>query len=134
MSLRQSARSFSSRMWDRLFDSRCKPRRNPQRSRLSLESLEDRLAPATLTVLNTSDSGIGSLRAQIALAQSGDTILFDATVFANHPTIALGSSLGIIHSVSITGPTKGVTLDAGGRFEVIDVRLLGGRHQPLFGE
>src|SRR5262245_19040163 len=41
-----------------------------------LEPLEDRSLPSTLTVVNNLDSGPGSLRAQIAAAGSGDTIVF----------------------------------------------------------
>ena len=45
-----------------------------------IEALEDRWLPSTLTVLNNLDSGAGSLRAEIAAAQSGDTILFDKSL------------------------------------------------------
>jgi predicted outer membrane repeat protein len=45
-----------------------------------VEALEDRWLPSTLTVTNTQDSGRGSLRAEIAAAQSGDTIVFSATL------------------------------------------------------
>ena len=41
-----------------------------------LESLENRRLLSALTVSSAADSGIGSLRAQIAAAQSGDTINF----------------------------------------------------------
>ena len=45
-----------------------------------LELLEDRSVPSTLTVLNNSDAGAGSLRATIAAAHSGDTIVFDSSL------------------------------------------------------
>src|SRR6266581_2547095 len=48
-----------------------------------LESLEDRCLLSTLTVTSLQDSGAGSLRAEIAVAQSGDTIVFDATLFSS---------------------------------------------------
>src|SRR5262249_952225 len=51
--------------------------RKPIPFRPRLEALEDRWLPSTLTVLNNLDSGPGSLRADIAAAQSGDTIVFD---------------------------------------------------------
>jgi hypothetical protein len=44
--------------------------------RPQLEALEDRWLPSTLTVTNNLDSGPGCLRAEIAAAQSGDTIVF----------------------------------------------------------
>ena len=54
------------------------PRGIPCRPRL--ETLEDRRLPSTLTVLNTSDSGPGSLRAEIASAQPGDIVTFDPSL------------------------------------------------------
>jgi hypothetical protein len=47
---------------------------------LQLLVLEDRTALSVLTVLNTADSGVGSLRDTIATAQSGDTIVFDPSL------------------------------------------------------
>jgi uncharacterized repeat protein (TIGR01451 family) len=44
-----------------------------QRSRLGLEALEDRLAPATFTVVNTDDSGPGSLRQAILDSNANGT-------------------------------------------------------------
>src|SRR5262249_26551463 len=52
-----------------------------------LEALEDRVVPSTLTVTNNTDSGAGSLRAQIAAANPGDTIDFAPYV----------------HSITLTG-------------------------------
>src|SRR5262249_19777067 len=42
--------------------------------------LEDRTVPSVLTVLNNADSGDGSLRAMMVVAQSGDTIVFDPSL------------------------------------------------------
>jgi len=59
---------------------------------------------ATLTVLNTSDTGANSLRNQIAAAAAGDTIVFDTTgVFATVQTITLASTLSINKNLTING-------------------------------
>src|SRR5438067_8949964 len=68
-----------------------------------LESLEDRTALSTLTVLNNHDGGAGSLRDAIAHARDGDTIVFDPGL--NGQTITLTSDeLAIKNSVDIEGP------------------------------
>src|SRR5262245_65461920 len=54
-------------------------RTRPLRVVPRLEVLEDRTVPSTLTVTNNLDTGVagdGSLRGQIAAAQSGDTLNF----------------------------------------------------------
>ena len=56
---------------------------------------------ATLTVINTADSGAGSLRAALASAGSGDTIVFAPGVTGS---IALLSTLSITQPVTIVGP------------------------------
>lgn len=97
------------------------PRRRPIRktmrntSRLLLEQLEDRTVPATFTVLNTLDSGAGSLREAIGLANTtagADTIVFDGAVFGSTPqTITLTSGQLLLNSnaaVTITGPGAGL--------------------------
>ena len=61
---------------------------------------------STLTVLNNADSGHGSLRAEIAAAQSGDTIVFAPSL--NGQTISLsGGELSITKGVNIEGPGAG---------------------------
>jgi hypothetical protein len=78
------------------------------RFRPRLEVIEGRYLPSTLTVLNTNDSGPGSLRAEIAAAQSGDTILVDPSL--NGQQIALTSGqLVIDRSLDIEGPGPGAT-------------------------
>jgi hypothetical protein len=71
--------------------------------RPTLEALEDRWLPSTLTVTGPADSGAGSLRADIAAANSGDTIVFDPSL--NGQTIKLtGGELLINKNLTIQGP------------------------------
>jgi hypothetical protein len=69
-----------------------------------LEALEDRSLPSTVT--NLADSGVGSLRGQLAAAASGDTIDFAPGLSG---AIALGSMLTLDRNVSVMG-----NLDAAG--------------------
>jgi fibronectin-binding autotransporter adhesin len=58
-----------------------------------LETLEDRTVPSTLTVTNNLDTGVagdGSLRGEIAAAQSGDTIVFDTSLQGQTITLTRG--------------------------------------------
>ena len=82
--------------------SRCgSPTKRP-RHRPRLEALEDRWLPSTFTVLNNLDSGGGSLRGEIAIAASGDTIVFDNSLAGQ--TIKLTSGeLAITKSLTIDG-------------------------------
>src|SRR5258705_9744134 len=70
---------------------------------------------ATFTVLNTNDSGPGSLTEAIGLANvSGGphTISFDPTVFSVHKTIELNEGFLILADgkLTISGPAAGGTL------------------------
>jgi hypothetical protein len=68
-----------------------------------LEALEDRTVPSTLTVTNNLDTGVagdGSLRGEIAAAQSGDQIVFDTSLKGQ--TI-LTSGVDINKSLDIEG-------------------------------
>jgi Ca2+-binding RTX toxin-like protein len=84
-------------------------RQAPARRRPTLEALEDRLVPSTFTVLNTSDSGAGSLRQAILDANAypgADVINFDPAAFSTPSTIRLLSSLpDITGDLTINGPT-----------------------------
>ena len=80
--------------------------------RPNLQALEDRCVPSTLKVININDSGPGSLRYEIAVAQSNDTIVFD---FGNKKanstphTITLSSGeLDIRKNLTIQGPGAGL--------------------------
>jgi hypothetical protein len=72
------------------------------RFRPRIEGLEERALLSTLTVVNLDDSGPGSLRDNLAQAQSGDTIAFDSGL---RGTITLTSGeLPVSQSVAIQGP------------------------------
>jgi hypothetical protein len=61
------------------------------RFRPRLEALEDRWLPSTLTVTSPLDDGSsGTLRATIAAAASGDTIVFDNSL--NGQTVTLNGN------------------------------------------
>jgi hypothetical protein len=86
--------------------------RPAQRFRPQLEALEGRNLPSTLTVMNNLDSGTGSLRAEIAAANAGDTINFDPSL--DGKTITLNSSdLVINKSLTIQGPGPGLLTISG---------------------
>jgi hypothetical protein len=89
--------------------------RKPPRFRPRLEALEGRWLPSTLTVLNNLDRGRGSLRAEIAAAQSGDTIVFAPNL--NGQTITLTSGeLSITKGLTIQGPGTGQLTVSGNNF------------------
>ena len=58
-----------------------------------LESLESRRLLSALTVSSAADSGIGSLRAQIAAAQSGDTVSFAPSLAGQTNLLALNATI-----------------------------------------
>ncbi len=68
-------------------------------------------------VINTNDSGIGSLRQAVLNANANpgaDAITFDPTVFATAQTINITSSLpAFTGDTSVTGPAAGVTVNSG---------------------
>jgi hypothetical protein len=95
-------------------------RTRPHRIALRLEALEDRTVPSTLTVTSAADSGTGSLRAEIAAAQSGDTIVFDHHLKGQ--TIMLSSELAITKSLDIEGPgANRLTISGNHASRVFDV-------------
>jgi hypothetical protein len=68
-----------------------------------LEGLEQRWVPSTVTVKTNLDSGTGSLRAAIASAHNGDTIVFDKSLNGSTITLTSGELL-INHVITIAGP------------------------------
>src|SRR5262245_39851912 len=86
----------------RLPQARLAPR---PRSRPGLEGLEDRTVPSALTVTNLNDSGVGSLRYELAQAQDGDFVVFAHRL---QGTITLTSGeLQVGQNVTIQGPGAG---------------------------
>ncbi|HLJ95959.1 MAG TPA: choice-of-anchor Q domain-containing protein, partial [Gemmataceae bacterium] len=84
-----------------------RPAPRPQRwANLRLEYLEDRLAPATITVMNNSDGvapgPAGSLRNAINTSANGDAIIFTPSLAGQTITLTSGS-LGIVHNLTILG-------------------------------
>ena len=72
----------------------------------------------TYAVLNTSDSGAGSLRQAIldanANANAADTIIFEATTFSTPKTITLtGGELSVSESLTINGPGRNLLTISG---------------------
>ncbi len=83
---------------------------------------------SAFTVTNTADSGAGSLRDEIGLANlnaGANTIDFDSTVFNTALTITLtGSQLELSNTSgteTISGPAAGVTVSGGGLSRVFQV-------------
>jgi arylsulfate sulfotransferase len=68
-------------------------------------------ASTRFTVLTNGDSGPGSLRSAIALAQSGDQIVFAPSL--QRQTITLASQLDISKSLDIEGPGAGLLAVSG---------------------
>jgi hypothetical protein len=68
-----------------------------------LAVLEDRTVLSVLTVLNSADSGAGSLRDTLAGAQSGDTIVFDPSLMYETITLTSGP-LALSNNLMIEGP------------------------------
>lgn len=85
----------------------------PRRFRPELAPLEGRALLSTLVVQNLNDSGAGSLRAEIGLAQDGDTIKFAGGLKG---TITLTSGpLLVTSGVEIKGPgADKLTVSGGG--------------------
>ena len=77
-----------------------------------LEAIEPRVVLSTLTVINTLDSGPGSLRAAIAAAGSGDTV--DVSNLSGQTIDLTGGELVLNKSLTIQGPSapnSPVTID-----------------------
>ena len=92
-----------------------------RRFRPMLEGLEQRWVPSTLTVTKNLDSGAGSLRAEIAAAHNGDTIVFDPGLDGQTITLASGELL-INKNLTITGPgANQLTVSANNSSRIFEV-------------
>jgi hypothetical protein len=87
---------------------RAQHRSATERFRPQLEALEDRCVPSTLKVTNLGDGGKGSLRYEIAAAQTGDTIVFDKQLNGGTITLRSNHELLIGKNLTIQGPGAGL--------------------------
>ena len=86
---------------------------------------------STLTVLNNLDSGAGSLRAEIAAAHNGDTIVFAPSLDGQTITLTKGELL-INKNLTIAGPGAGeLTVSGNHASRVFEVA--NGTHVALTG-
>ena len=89
--------------------------------RPTLEALEDRWVPSTLTVRNNLDSGAYSLRAVIAAARSNDTIVFAPSLVGQTITLTSGELL-INKNLTIAGPSdRNLTVSGNNASRVFEV-------------
>ncbi|RLS85177.1 MAG: hypothetical protein DWI08_08915, partial [Planctomycetota bacterium] len=101
------------------------------RGRLELVSLEDRVVPAAFTVVNNSDSGVGSLRQAIldANATTANDIINFSVVNSSYtitpltalPSIATTNSAGTL-TINGLGASSLTTINAnGGNFRIFTI-------------
>ena len=92
--------------------------RKPASVRPRLEALEGRDVPSTLTVTNNQSFGPGSLQAEIAAAQSGDTIVFakgiGSRIFVGSVGLGGVTEFEINKNLDIEGPGANKLAISGG--------------------
>jgi hypothetical protein len=109
--------------WLRDSSSKVSSRQRPSSIRLNLEFLEPRLAPATFTVMDNSDSATdtGSLRFALANVAAGTTIDFAPSVrdivLTSNTTLMVNTNVNIVNDLRI-GP---VTIDGNNATTVFTV-------------
>src|SRR5262249_23233645 len=105
-------------------------RKNGLRSVPRLEALEARDVPSTLTVTSAADDGgSGTLRAVLAGAQSGDTVVFAHRLIGHTITLTQGQP-DASQSLAIIGP-GGLTISGHAADRIFDIS--GGATVPLTG-
>ena len=86
----------------------------------ALPSALDLAVPDPLTVTNTNDSGIGSLRWVLGYIAGGETIRFDPSIAGQ--TIMLDSSIVMYKGFTLDGPAgDGITISAGGKDRLFEL-------------
>ena len=77
---------------------------------------------ATLTVTNTKDSGVGSLREAIATAESGDVIKFDPSL-ANKTITLTSGQLEIDKNLTIDGKNaRNLSINGDNKYRIFEVK------------
>jgi hypothetical protein len=74
----------------------------------------------TVTVANTNDAGAGSLRDTVAAANTGDTVLFDASLLDKTITLTTGA-IAITKNLTIDGGANRVSISGNGASRVFTV-------------
>jgi hypothetical protein len=123
--------SLRQRMTGRPQTRRTTPRKPPPRFRPTIEALEGRDVPSTTwTVTNNSDTGgynDGSLRGEIAAAQSGDTIVFapnlQTITLSDNPNYGGQGQLEITTNLTIQGPGAGLLAISGAQGTLSSSRI-----------
>ncbi|CAN5392064.1 hypothetical protein BH11PLA2_BH11PLA2_23420 [soil metagenome] len=117
------------RWWPKALSRKSLRRPTPLRNRLHLCSLEDRCVPATFVVNSTADTGVGTLRNQIAAANAAagtDTISFDATVFTSAKTITLTTGeIAITTDLTVDGPDQILTISGNNSSRIFNINGAG---------
>jgi len=119
--LRSAARALAAFSRARRKPAAARDSRRPLSYRPRLEAFEDRTVPSVFTVMNTLDSGAGSLRDMIAAAANNDTIVFDPSLNGQMITLTSGE-LAITKNLDIEGPgASQLTISGNDASRVFDI-------------